>query len=122
MIAEAIRQTHPELKFIQVDTQAIRVTDTKRRQQLTFMTPVAVQDSIIAFDEGEQVKLFRFQLRDPRVRQMAEKSPGRRGEVSRGDRPGMRRTKTVAGAHRLGRLRVHGLRAIGRRRAVASAS
>jgi hypothetical protein len=113
MIAEAIGTQYPHLANVQVDTQAIRVTDRKEREQLIFMTPLSVQEAILRFDEGEPVKPFRFQLREPRVRPLKATAARPTGKAS-GKNPGTRRTRTKAGAFRIGRLRVHGLRAIGR--------
>ncbi len=115
MIAEAIRRLYPELRNVQVDTQAIRVTDRVRREQLTFMTPGTVQVAIVRFDEGDAVRPFEFECREPRVRKMRSLGEAKNGtHVARGKQSGVPKTRSKAGAYRIGRLRVHGLKAVGR--------
>jgi hypothetical protein len=115
MIAEAIRRMYPELRNIQVDTQSIRVTDRVRREQLTFMSPATAQVAIVRFDEGDTLRPFEFECKEPRVRKLRPLGEaGKGGRVAHGEQPGVPKTRTKAGAYRIGRLRVHGLRAVGR--------
>jgi hypothetical protein len=63
VVAQAIARTVSGATNIDVDTQAIRFTvDGERR---VYMTPYAVQGYVIAFDAGDPIEAFSFQLRDP---------------------------------------------------------
>lgn len=64
VVAQAIARTVPMATNVDVDTQSIRFTvDNERR---IYMTPYAVQGYVIAFDAGDDIEPFSFQLRDPR--------------------------------------------------------
>lgn len=64
VVAQAIARTVPTATNVDVDTQSIRFTvDDERR---IYMTPYAVQGYVIAFDAGDGIEPFSFQLRDPR--------------------------------------------------------
>jgi hypothetical protein len=120
MIAEAIRRDYPQLRNVQVDTQAIRVTDRQAREQLTFMTPLQVQVAIVQFDEGDSLEPFTATLREPRVRQISKATKnGVEVVKTRGSKPGVTKASKPANAYRLGRLRVHGLKAVGRAKSIA---
>jgi hypothetical protein len=64
VVAQAVARTVKEATRIEVDTQTIRFTvDDERR---VYMTPYAVQGYVIAFDAGDAIEPFSFQLRNPR--------------------------------------------------------
>lgn len=64
VVAQAVARTVPGATNIDVDTQSIRFTvDNERR---IYMTPYAVQGYVIAFDAGDEIEPFSFQLRSPR--------------------------------------------------------
>lgn len=64
VVAQAIARTVPTSTSIDVDTQSIRFTvDGERR---IYMTPYAVQGYVIAFDAGDAIEPFSFQIRDPK--------------------------------------------------------
>lgn len=68
VVAQVIARTLKNATRIEVDSQAIRFSLGDRR--LVFLTPYAVQGYVIAFDAGETIEPFSFQLRSPaRVRQ-----------------------------------------------------
>lgn len=52
LIADAIRAQYPHLSKIWVDMATIRVTDTKRGQRFTYLTPPAAQFLLLSFDQG----------------------------------------------------------------------
>lgn len=64
MIAEAVKQTVPNAKFVSVDIQTIRFTDAVTRLRHTYLTPRNAQHAIIGFDEGRKPKPFNIALRD----------------------------------------------------------
>ena len=64
VVAHAIARTVTDATHIEVDTQAIRFTTEGERR--LYLTPYAVQGYVIAFDAGELIEPFQFQLRDPR--------------------------------------------------------
>jgi hypothetical protein len=53
--AEAIREQVPEARFISVDLQTIRWTDSRKKLRYVFLTPHAIQGGVIVpFDQGER--------------------------------------------------------------------
>jgi hypothetical protein len=55
--AEAIREQVPEARFISVDLQTIRWTDSRKGLRYVFLTPNAIQGGVIVpFDQGEREK------------------------------------------------------------------
>jgi hypothetical protein len=62
-VAVAIARTVSDATRIEVDTQTIRFTTQGERR--VYLTPAAVQGYVIAFDAGDDIGPFRFQLRDP---------------------------------------------------------
>ncbi len=63
VVMQAIARTFPDAHHIDVDTQTIRFTD--RHERKCFLTPYAVQGYVIAFDAGDPIEPFTFQLRKP---------------------------------------------------------
>ena len=76
----------PSATYIDVDTQAIRFTLDGER--LLYLTPYVVQGYIIAFDAGEKIEPFQFQLRDPkritRRKSAAGKAANKAADQARG--------------------------------------
>jgi hypothetical protein len=60
VIAQAVARTVPAAHHIEVDTQSIRWTEGSERY--IWLTPLSAQDYVIAFDAGEEIAPFRFQL------------------------------------------------------------
>jgi len=63
VVAQAVARTIPDATRIEVDTQSIRFTRDDAR--FIYLTPYAVQGYVIAFDAGEPIEPFSFQLRNP---------------------------------------------------------
>jgi hypothetical protein len=77
VVAQAIARTFPDSHHIEVDTQTIRFTDGHQRK--SYLTPYAVQGYVVAFDAGDRIEPFTFQLRNPvPVRQTKNTPLGRR--------------------------------------------
>jgi len=64
VVAQAVARTVPDATRIEVDSQTIRFTTQNERR--VYMTPYAVQGYVIAFDAGDHIEPFSFQLRDPK--------------------------------------------------------
>lgn len=68
VVATAIARTFPKASRITVDVHSIKFTDGQRRY--TYLTPHRVMDYIVAYDAGDTLHPFRFQLRtDQRMTQ-----------------------------------------------------
>jgi hypothetical protein len=52
LIADAIKNQHPELVNVSVDMATIRATDLKRGVRYTYLTPEQAQYVLLAFDQG----------------------------------------------------------------------
>lgn len=65
MIAEAIKEAEPHARRIVVDLQSIRWTDDQAGVRYSFFTPPIAQEALLAFDQGEEVEPFTFELRSP---------------------------------------------------------
>jgi hypothetical protein len=61
-IEKAIRAARPDVRAIRVDLVSIGWTDPKTELRVTFDTPVAVRDALIALDHGRRPEPFRFRL------------------------------------------------------------
>lgn len=64
MVAEALKESYPELKYVAVDIQTIRATDREKQERYVWLTPRSVQRMIIDFDRGVKPKPFRVEFRD----------------------------------------------------------
>lgn len=62
-VAQAVARTIPEATRVKVDAQAIRFTHDETRY--VYLTPDPVYQYIVAFDAGDPIEPFRFQIRDP---------------------------------------------------------
>lgn len=86
VVAQAIARTVKTAGRIEVDTQSIRFTvDGERR---VYLTPYAVQGYVIAFDAGDPIEPFSFQINDPslarrRIRTEAGKAADLAGDRAR---------------------------------------
>ena len=78
IVAQAIARQIPNARRIEVDIQTIRWSDENGRH--VFLTPYAAAGYVVAFDAGEDLHPFRFQLRDsvPSVQKRAVTTPRRR--------------------------------------------
>jgi hypothetical protein len=63
VVSETIARTIPDATRIETDTQTIRFT--RHGERLIFLTPYVVTGYVIAFDAGDEIHPFSFQLRDP---------------------------------------------------------
>jgi hypothetical protein len=63
VVATAVARAVPDATRIEVDTQTIRFTSEGKR--LAYLTPLTVQGYVAAFDAGDPISPFSFQLRDP---------------------------------------------------------
>lgn len=61
MVARALAREVDDASRVEVDTQTIRFTTTKGR--FAYLTPLAVQRYVAAFDAGEPIEPFEFTLR-----------------------------------------------------------
>ncbi len=52
LIADAIRREYPFLTSVAVDMATIRVTDRKRGERYTYLTPAVAQHVLLSFDQG----------------------------------------------------------------------
>ena len=73
VVAQAIARSIPDAHRIDVDSQSIRFSRSGER--LVYLTPYAVQGYVIAFDAGEEIKPFSFQLRQPAKVRATRPSP-----------------------------------------------
>lgn len=64
VVVQAIARTIPDAHRIEVDTQAVRFTRTTTGSRYVYLTPYAVQGYVIAFDAGDKIEPFRFQLNE----------------------------------------------------------
>jgi hypothetical protein len=63
VVAQAIARQVPNSRKIEVDLQTIRWSDENGRH--VFLTPYAVAGYVVAFDAGDELEPFEFQLRNP---------------------------------------------------------
>lgn len=52
LIADAIKSQYPQLSGISVDMTTIRVSDRKRGERYTYLTPPTAQHILLSFDQG----------------------------------------------------------------------
>jgi hypothetical protein len=78
VVSQAIARCIPDATRIETDTQSIRFT--RQGQRLVYLTPYAVQGYVIAFDAGDPIQPFSFQLRDPA--KVQTRRPTARGRVA----------------------------------------
>ncbi len=67
MIAEAIREKHPEARWVMVDAQLIRWTNRKEGIRVKYLTPRPAQQALLRFDLGESIPPFSISLASPIV-------------------------------------------------------
>jgi hypothetical protein len=63
VVAQAIARQVPNARKIDVDLQTIRWSDEDGRH--VFLTPYSVAGYVVAFDAGDELEPFEFQLRNP---------------------------------------------------------
>ena len=63
MIAEAVKATKPDARFVSVDLQTIRWTLLDKAERYTYLTPRPVQIALVEFDQGVLPKPFKFTIR-----------------------------------------------------------
>ena len=67
MIAEAIKREVPHARNVAVDIQTIRLTDTKGKRRVSFLTPPKARFGLLDFDRGVPVKPFHFEMRSIQI-------------------------------------------------------
>jgi hypothetical protein len=126
MIAEAIKQTWPDIKFVSVDMQTIRFSDPERGERLFYLTPRKAQLALINFDQGNVVEDFSFVLRAPHISRMHKRVRPLPEETFKEKRApketrrivktnGLSITKTIGPnmpSYRVGRRRMFGIKSI----------
>lgn len=65
VVAQAIARTIPDSTKIEVDVQTIRFTRQGTQKRYVYLTPFQVQGYVVAFDAGDCIEPFKFQLRNP---------------------------------------------------------
>src|SRR5262245_33861326 len=108
VVAQAIARTVPDATQIDVDTQTIRMT--RGDERWLYLTPYAVQGYVVAFDAGEAIESFSFQLRNP------DRRP-RRKSTAAGKEADRRRTQAKAAAKKSVSVKAHERAAPGEKRA-----
>jgi hypothetical protein len=73
VVAQSLARAKKDARRIVVDTQTIRFTEGDQR--LVYLTPFVVQQYVVAFDAGDLITPFRFQLRDPVKAKTAHLTP-----------------------------------------------
>lgn len=73
VVSQAIARSIPDATRIETDVQAIRFT--RGDQRYVYLTPYAVQGYVVAFDAGEAIHPFTFQLRDPQLVKVKRRTP-----------------------------------------------
>ncbi len=78
MIADAIQKQIKGAKYIMVDLQSIRFSNTDKSERYVYFTPLAAQRALIAFDQGkrDELKPFKFTLHSGTTRQIRSHAPG----------------------------------------------
>lgn len=62
MIADAVKEQVPGAKYVSVDLQSIRWTDTAKGRRYTYLTPPRAQRALVKFDQGDPVGAFQMTL------------------------------------------------------------
>jgi hypothetical protein len=96
MVAQAIAREIPDATFIDVDTQTVRFT--RDNERLVYLTPYSVRDYVIAFDAGDPIEPFRFQLRERGLLRAARKRTTPAGKAADRARSRAARDNRRAGA------------------------
>lgn len=96
VVAQAIARTIPDARQITVDVRTIRWSDQDGRH--VFLTPYAVAGYVIAFDAGDELHPFRFQVRDaiPSVQRKATSKAAKDVKRARDKKRNERRTQARA--------------------------
>ena len=63
LVADAIKEQYPEFSRVHVDVATIRVTDKDRGVRYTYLTPKAVAETLLFFDQGWTEDTFPKTLR-----------------------------------------------------------
>jgi len=89
MWAEAIKVAAPWASNVSVDLQTTRMTDRRKGERYTYLTPRPVQVSLIRFDQGDHTNPGSVLLRDGQVSKAtnyAARADRRRGDMPEGYR------------------------------------
>src|SRR4029077_4496531 len=52
LVADAIKDQHPEFSSVKVDVATVRFTDKKQGVRYIYLTPASVAETLLAFDQG----------------------------------------------------------------------
>ena len=95
VVSQAIARAIPDATRIETDSQAIRLT--RNGQRFVYLTPYAVSGYVIAFDAGDPIQPFSFQLRDPaKVRTVHRTQRGQRSDSAARSARWRARQKAIA--------------------------
>lgn len=75
MIADAIQAQHAWAKFVVVDVQSIRFSNTETGRRYIYLTPPRAQRALLDFDKGKTPKPFTFTMQQGHDRQMRVRMP-----------------------------------------------
>ena len=67
VVVQAIARQIPDSVKIEADIQTVRFTRLNTQQRYVYLTPFQVQGYIVAFDAGDKIEPFEFQLRSPMI-------------------------------------------------------
>jgi hypothetical protein len=80
VVAQAVARAIPNAHHIEVDTQLIRFTHGTG-ERYGYLTPYSVQGYVVAFDAGDPIRPFEFQLRNGMVIRRRTDSKGAQPEA-----------------------------------------
>lgn len=81
MVACALKEAKPKLSRIAVDIQTIRATDWKKGERYVWLTPRSIQQKIVDFDAGKDIKPFAFKMGDGQTIEVAPKTPKQKSKM-----------------------------------------
>lgn len=76
MIANAVAAQIPGAKYVQVDLQSVRFSNTEKGKRYIYMTPPQGQKALLAFDRGKKQTPFKLTLAHGHTRSMRVRDPG----------------------------------------------
>jgi len=114
MIAAAIKEKFPKVRWVMADYQTIRWTDRERGMRYKYLTPLPAQRALLKFDRGEPVAPFTIGLSAPILRHIHPLT--RRVEKpnkAKRKAPNTARYKHKKVAPEAAAARIYGMRALG---------
>lgn len=83
MIADAVRESIPDVIRVSVDLQTIRFTNRKTHKRYVYLTPRRAQVELIRFDQGLEPEPFSMVLQRPQIIEIPRRSPNRDSKEQR---------------------------------------